>query len=601
MTTTDRGFVSYDEANRFLGHEQEYPALVTSRWDYLVGSHGDPGGNLFMQDLAGAGIKIDECQGSIAQLSDRINKYADLCFSDVSDNALNDDTSGRDWVKVFERLIDGLRDIGSVNSVVRELSNGTNRGERAKYVADSATRYFDAADINIDDWVGSIELTLGFIEQYAKYYRESIARDGWHKNIDIWRRDLVSLLESDAVLSIMSAQSAERAVRTVSVCPVEIGDPLLRVMSGENGEGDFGNLLGMFNCRTRTIKIDPFSIASEVDRTAGVMNNESQSTLVHEFIHSISADVYKIVQSTFDAGDQQLQPHRLWPRFWNEGMAEKLTEYIMDSIAPEDSSDNTGGQPGGSWQLRYLANPPKEARPVPTGDRARKCASRAYPEYRTVIDAVIDRLDWQAAGLAKEEAFRLACYAFSELPEDGTDYRVEFIQAINQAAHTGFFMKLANIIDLHGEKTGMRILLDPNFDPHDASALKYVAGVYEVDYIKSTERLVQFARQSLERVLKLGGPKATAEYYWSKLEGSEPVATKLEPVIAAVDAQQNIFMSVHPDPYCTPEERLLRTILGGGIDILSERKATSRNIPAEGAATLARLALLRQEWHKPKD
>jgi len=109
----------------------------------------------------------------------------------------------------------------------------------------------------------------------------------------------------------------------------------------------------------------------------------------------------------------------------------------------------------------------------------------SYREGRLLLDVAFAKADWQAAGYSVAEAARLAAYAFIEIPEDTSSYRRQFITACNRATHPGFFMKLMHASEMHGEEFVTKVLLSPNFDPHDVRSIPFTV---TFDYFEANQR-----------------------------------------------------------------------------------------------------------------
>ena len=362
------------------------------------------------------------------------------------------------------------------------------------------------------DTPGSFEATQKFAKHYYDSLDATMAIEQWEPFIHSCREDFVKALATPKMRHLVPKLSRDRASKVAQETPILIMDPLASLRAKPN---EFSEIYGSFAAKQRIIKLDPFSITTEVpaDYTNAETLNYKQTIMkmvvFHELIHAFTTEDYFLEESTY------LQARELWPHYWAEGMTEKLANVGFGEISDTSEFNRIAGVTGDARaqlvrQISRLAIAPAEMLHTPAVEANRKVVASSYPEQRLLIDTIFSKLDWAAAGLTSQQAERLAAAAFTEIPANDSSLKVrhttarnskrlEFISAVNLAAHPGFMMKLNGLVEMYDTHLVLEMLLDRKFKPHDPESVPWImppallselhmqAGLYED--LGSTDRL----------------------------------------------------------------------------------------------------------------
>jgi len=349
--------------------------------------------------------------------------------------------------------------------------------QKAKAEADPVAGAAEADDQLAD--------TIGFLQYYQHSIVETIEANDWLEKMDAWRLQCAEFIASPAGRRLVPPESTERVVGAMLSVPVLIDDPLLALYNDHQHQGD--GYFGQFWGNSRVLRVDPFAIMSALSFDGQSdpwrVDIAVKNVLFHELIHACTNYFYRVVNGQ-SSGNAAIEFGQFWLRPWAEGMTQKLADQISTATATPYElamlAAEAKGELGLSWDINSLWRH-SEAPELPealvntsVGD-IRSVYQSNYREFRLMLDAVFAKLDWQAAGYSAEDIETLAAYAFIETTEDVSAYRQQFITALTQASHPGFLMKLLHAVDMHGEELVTKLLLKPDFDPHDVQSVPFIA------------------------------------------------------------------------------------------------------------------------------
>lgn len=422
---------------------------------------------------------------------------------------------------------------------------------------------------------GSFTMAQEFSNYYFERLEAEIREQDWPGYIDSCRLDFIQAINTPAMRQLVPKSVRERTQKVAVEIPITITDPLSALLARHEG----WELHGSFRPKTRTIVVDPFTIGRRADKvySAELKTTEDhyymqrfkvKGTIFHELMHAISNHEYRMDEAQFVDSDEtdaslQLQQSWLWPRYWNEGMTEKISTLALAEI--EEPKYRVLRHDEEPWRL-LTADSPRHILQSKKVTALSKQERSSYDSYRLLIDTMFAKLDWEAADLKPWQAERLAAKAFTEIPgEADTSYRLQFIQAINKAAHLGFFMKLGVLSDQIGVGLLTDMMLDPAFDPHDPQALPWLVSPAMKEHLntKLLERFIKDQEESYQRMMAHGAPK---HFLMHVQDGIKERQAKLRQAVVlevAVDGLRHVLMAKYlgRKPY-TAERQLMLTING---------------------------------------
>lgn len=539
--------LSPDQANEFLGHHPESGEVTQQLgFAYFTVEYGQ-----FFEDEK----EIEYYHpGSVVG-----NSISDKLLG--SEEVANIHAEDLDHENLY-RYIDQMRILDSVNTLVASCAKDHGNDDRKKFIAEAYANFQSGfPDSEDQPWQDNFDQTIAFLQFYENLVVEAISDNSWVEKVNEWRTEYVDFLGQPDARTLFDEATTARVARAVRAAPIKILDPIrvLVDMQAENRETDY---FGMFSHTNRTIYIDPLTIRRNMLYTTIPLDFGMKGTLFHELTHAVSTSYYRLEEYGYvDLSDHEddttqerfLRGQRLWPAFWEEGMAEKIANFIEGSMAsPEDldrpqqlqtARDGEQIMPIDQEVIhrsRTLTNNPKEALVTTAASELRKITPASYPAYRLVIDAFFEKLDWESASLSREQAETLAAHAFTESPGDPTSNRINFMHAVNMASHPGFFMKLHHAVEIHGEKIVTDLLLSKDFDPHDPRALPFTTTRQFLGHLRDATRSADNARQRLAQFRALGAPAWMIAETETKLQEHSDNAERfpiLQQAVAAERAQ----------------------------------------------------------------
>lgn len=571
--------ITYEAANKTLGHELGIiTATNPSVYDYFTEIEDAEIQTKFENDFETHIDFVDS--SSIKELLDKIDVQIAI------DNSLTFDDRGFSELLGLQR---NLRFLDVINKVVTSCVDIDTTDEKQLFIATIFEKFSQMNTCTLDQWADNFDMTVEFITFYKKSLTERITENEWEQKLTQWRALFIEFIASPKARPLIGEKSVERAVSAVSKIPINIADPLI-VMARKQDDDVFTETFGSFYGSNRTIQIDPFTIHAhkKLNReiTSELLDVAVKGTVFHELIHAISnAHYMKKYLDEFDFEDEEtmMEVNSLWPKFWLEGMTEKMANYISGSVATEGElllaqtpfTDRSGNdmQPDDhelAWRQLYTHNPASVLHSTHSSE-IRKIDAASYREYRLLIDAIFIKLDWLAAGLSVEEAQTMAAHAFIETPEDMSTARVDFMSAISKAAHPGFFMKLQHLVAQHGEKLMTNVILSDEFNPHDPHRLPFIATKEYVNYLAQINP--EFTQSRLDRMKHLGASDAVIEHIEMDLAYLHRQIGKHAVVSQALRAQRVLLKHEHLLQNETAEEKLVRLIFGDDVpEGLAKRK-----------------------------
>jgi|GEM_PF-2557935 len=482
------GTVTYEAANAALGHERAAGRiLLATDYAYFEEAADEQGRNQF-------GIDYEYFLGSCETDS------LESLVSDVADAkaTLALDAEQQEDKHRFEQFESKVAFLTEVNRIVALSIEATDEPKDERYRSIAKAFAAHQEFFGVQEWKDSLIHTLNFLLTYRHMIEENILAHNWPQKLTDWRRQFVDYIRSPAARKLTSDQSVERVVLAVQTVPIMIDDPL-NVLIEKRQTDDEENALGWFSCSKRIACVDPFAAEADIEyfrqNSSERLDVVVEGTLFHEFFHVITGAHYTTKAGADDAELTAAKPayQPLWPRKWTESMTEKCKEVALGDVATDEqwALVQRAKDPNTRDWLYDLANKWRDSRArrirealsTEAAIEMRNITNATYKEGRLLVDAFFAKLDWQAAGLTQEQAEIVGAYAFGETPEDGTDYRQQFIAAVNKAAHPGFFMKLLHAADHHSESLMTDVLLSNHFDPHDPHALPFTVTLAYYDHI----------------------------------------------------------------------------------------------------------------------
>ena len=481
-------------------------------------------------------------------------------------------------VQSYQRSAEILVATGDL--IAREVRGLNTKDERVSIVQQTVQDFLQQSphfsqESFAADAPGSFALTHSFLLYYFNRLEAEEQQENWQSFIDNCRSDFTQAVNASYMRQLLAKPARDLAAKVAQETPIIIMDPLLALISREADWEKFGS----FNLDTRIIMIDPFTIGREAEKLLKrgefkyTEDNEYierfrvKGTLFHELIHAISGSEY-FENSAYDDDIEEVQTHtsfgNMWPRFWIEGMAEKLANAALAEL--ETPKYLLSDRHESNWRI-ITANNPRHILQSKKAAELSKQERASYPKHRLLIDTMFAKLDWQAAGLSTMQAERLAARAFTELPGEGKNtYRLQFIEAVNKAAHPGFFMKLGTLVSHVGDELVTDMLLDPAFDPHDPKALPWIASDSMRSYLATARiaRSLQTVEAQYKSMEANRMHQHTLDQAIELIDHKKLLYERSIVLNAAVDGLRNVLTQRHPGrrPYNPAKDRLLISIFG---------------------------------------
>lgn len=189
----------------------------------------------------------------------------------------------------------------------------------------------------------------------------------------------------------------------------------------------------------------------------------TKSTVYHELIHSLTG-CWAVLRD----GDTPERPD-YFPNFIQEATAEILAFVMLDDSDIKRITKLVDTQ---YVETKSLYG---DYRQVFFGDRPGRMT--AYAEYRFMLDMMMAKLDWEAAGIDQIEAEKLLCRALFDGPskinevDKSCPHIRAFHSALTEASFPGFMVHLREIGDHESFAMLLNYFDSPSFDPHDKESL----------------------------------------------------------------------------------------------------------------------------------
>jgi hypothetical protein len=376
------------------------------------------------------------------------------------------------------------------------------------------------AEFKDPDEPGSFAITQRFLEHYTANCRDILKSHLPEGTIEQVRGDMLATLKLPSVRQYLGPDNCRRMSEEIDRTPVNVVDPLTREIDKKfavRGRGTT-DTLGTFEPKTRRINIDVFTISKVTEAvikssadilSAVVLANDNTPAPIdqgmvfkqwlyqvyfHEAVHAATLGSYgRVTEESHDdtPSDSSIKTRDFkWPRFWFEGMTEKLGAYlyvkhIKEVKGEEFKSRSSPYQVREARYRRMAHNRVKKDRIIPAahGEIARELPMM-YPVERIAIDVIIKTGNWAAAGITPQDAERLALRSFLErpvddsydvIPEKRLPYTKRFRRALGAATHPGFINKAGRLSSELGVETLLTVIDAPDFDPHDPECLPTIS------------------------------------------------------------------------------------------------------------------------------
>lgn len=381
-------------------------------------------------------------------------------------------------------------------------SSFESRSERQTAIVEILSKFsYEHGSVSLDpNTAGSLLAIRNFVNFYTNIYEQTTAEVLPVSVVEQFRQDMLDTIDSRQVASVILKPERRRIKDDITRVPIIIIDPITaELQAKENKE-----FLGWFIPSKRRCYIDPLSISNVAVNIAEKVNEDDVKSIVHdigrtvvfhELFHAATNDTYvkskHVFTERYEQGEHlaMSKKNRLWPKFFDEAMVEKLANFINAVYLLNNPSKTAhqafyrGNITSSKWRIAAGTNPRDLVNPKSVA-ASQNLTFKTYAENRLLMDTVFDRLDWESAGLTRVQAEKLLLRAFLERPTDVTTgtpaqrwpMRKAFLSAVGKAGFPGLINKLGMISDLIGVNEALDIVEDPNFDIHDSSQLPWLLG-----------------------------------------------------------------------------------------------------------------------------
>lgn len=544
--------MSYAEINQKLGHEIDHPELRTTPadFDYFL-SESEDTPSQFAKDWEALSYGSIESNSTIL----------DLLSSGNIDEEWDIDSNSPSW-----RVTEGLSildDFRMQAGRCLEAGDSQMADPRHQFVAECYRAYqIEHTDAAADVWDSSFTQIIDFLKFYKESFDEYAAEYALPEKIAAWRQEFIDFIASDEGSLLFQPSSLPRIIAAAKVTPITLLDPIASLDRDEQLKTHL-NTFGSFRGLLRTIDLDLSAIskqAAESDPTQ--LDTSIQRTLLHEFVHALSDSHYhEDLNATTDDLRWSIRTDCLWPRFWSEGMTEKIATFIQSKLLPLETLPAASLDRDEQLYTTEALLVTDQTRALVTSNLS------TYDSYRELIDIVMDRLDWEQAGLTYEEASLLATHAFTEVPEDTkageTSKRLGFIEAVNAASHPGFFMKLQNAVEVHGVNYVSAVLKGTRFQPHNPRSLTFTANAKYARHLAIHRTLLDEIESTDPSPFHYTSSNFEARAHridTANIAEIKRMAGRSALLTAALDAEYVLLMQTNGVGRYSPEAALLRAI-----------------------------------------
>ena len=307
----------------------------------------------------------------------------------------------------------------------------------------------------LHDMLAKWEKKVGSVEQYRNDFC----------------KDLQKLVDQDLIDQDMLDQLVYMA-STVNITIVRPLDYLCSDISAVNNTVDSN---AHYRTDTHSMNVNIVTGAEEKLKPA-----EAKALMRHIVYHELVHAITLPWAETNGASGYMREFH--FPKFVTEAFAERIAATMLD--------DATSAKLGQLVAKKYVSMR-SQYDDYPTAFIAedRQNRSFAYPEYQYLLDMMMAKLDWDAAGISREEAEKLLCRALLDGPsklnevDKACPHWHAFHEALTKASFSGILVHLREIFDYEdGEQTLLNYFDSPRFDPHDRDSLPRTLTTKQYDW-----------------------------------------------------------------------------------------------------------------------
>lgn len=305
---------------------------------------------------------------------------------------------------------------------------------------DYVAAFIEAAHGDMHKWREQV----GEVEQYRSEFCRGLRR----------------LVDADMVDADM-LPSMEYLARTVAITSIRPLDFMCSDLMGVNATKDVG---AYYSPGTHSMSVN-FVTGMHGNLTAQEARMEMRHIVYHELIHAVTLPW--ATSNGFGGYDREWR----FPKFVTEAFAERMATIVIGKRQAKIGHDfirrnyDVMRDEYGEYPYTFLP----DGKPSDT---------IAYPEYTYLLDMMMSKLDWEAAGITQLEAEKLLSRALFDGPSKlhdvdkaCTHWRA-FHEALIKASFPGFLVHLREVFDYEGEEQMMLNYFDsPSFDPHDKDSL----------------------------------------------------------------------------------------------------------------------------------
>ena len=383
------------------------------------------------------------------------------------------------------------------------------------------------------------------VADFIEFYQENV-----HQNLDSLnivnkladlKESLIASLSTRKMKQLFGKENAERMAKVFTNQTLIISDPLTTLLE----IGDSHETLGWFHQDKRLCYIDPIVIDN-------ISNNEESfearllTVMAHEFIHASTDTTYQLRGNSLN--ELKVNSRNLWPQFFYEAMTEKAAFLIAFNARPELFESETELEPfSESLSRQIYSDNPKEILAPDYIKNPREIRRSTYYLYRLLLDTIMNKADWESAGITRQQADRLAINAFFNRSDDtssqDTIYRKKFMQSLHTATHPGFLNKLGQLIDIYGPKVMIDVIESPKFDFKNPDALPLLANHHIRQMLQSRAESLEPSQDRLERLEAMGASEVILEHQKLMILRAETAKVEYEKLNLATQSLLRVFYS----------------------------------------------------------
>ncbi len=406
------------------------------------------------------------------------------------------------------------------------------------------------------------------LNELLAYYNERVHQQdsvpAVKKMISRVRNQLTEVLDSSKTIRAFGGKEITSQIKKIlETQPIVVSDPLRELDLFLNSKSV--EPMGWFNSSDRLVYIDIYTATRHYD-VPEHMYFGILSTVTHELLHAATSNVYRLQWN-------KIVSHHQWPQFLLEAMVEKAALFLaVDAIGQEGIKlieKSVGNYPIGRYENRFRTvcsdNPTEVMAPQRT-KMARFFTGSSYKDYRLLLDTLMEKADWEAAGISRSVADKLLIKAFfsrtNDLPDQDQKHRKEFLHSLSTATQPGILQKIDELVRIGGTDLALDVLESPNFDIHDKEGLKVPASprlatrleMANMEYVTALNRIAYFKKHENDND-GVGVPTSLTDYYKSQIETLKEDSGQFEMLLLAKVALVKILRSKHGKRHRSYNER----------------------------------------------